>query len=262
VRAAARTKRTTDSARAESIAWHHAQHALVCDELEPWRYGTVVRTPSSPDYWDYNVVRVEGPDPGLGAGELIVEVDRLQANLRHRKLEVEDEGAGARLRDAFALAGWSHERLAHMRRTGPPPAPDPAVAEVHLADTRALRVEWFSDLDWAGDAVERFVVAQEPVLELRGGRAFVVLEDGVAIGFTTVSAPDGMTAAEIDQLYVTPSHRGAGVGRALVHSALAAVDRDPAWIVADDEDRPKQLYERLGFTPVWRLHGFLRRPQD
>jgi ribosomal protein S18 acetylase RimI-like enzyme len=230
--------------------------------LEPWAHGTVVRTPSSPDYWDYNVVRVEGPDAKLSAATLIAATDQLQRNLRHRKLEVEDETAGARVREAFALAGWSHERLAHMRRAGPPPDADPAVSEAPIADTRALRVEWFSEEDWSGEAVERFVVEQEPVLALRGLRTFVAREDGAAIGYTTVSEPPGMTAIEIDQLYVTPAHRGRGLGRAIVHSALAAGGRDTAWIVADDEDRPKQLYERLGFTPVWLRHDFLRRPRD
>jgi hypothetical protein len=32
------------------------------------------------------------------------------------------------------------------------------------------------------------------------------------------------------------------------------------WIGADDEDRPKQLYMRLGFRPVWRSIEFLRLP--
>ena len=32
-------------------------------------------------------------------------------------------------------------------------------------------------------------------------------------------------------------------------------------IIADDEDRPKELYARLGFAPIWRAVEFLRAPR-
>jgi hypothetical protein len=32
------------------------------------------------------------------------------------------------------------------------------------------------------------------------------------------------------------------------------------WIVADDEDRPKELYARLGFRPAWTAMEFQRLP--
>jgi hypothetical protein len=31
------------------------------------------------------------------------------------------------------------------------------------------------------------------------------------------------------------------------------------WICADDEGRPKHLYERLGFRPAWTMFEFMRR---
>jgi hypothetical protein len=34
-------------------------------------------------------------------------------------------------------------------------------------------------------------------------------------------------------------------------AVLAAAGAEDVWIVADDEDRPKELYGRLGFTGVW-----------
>ena len=58
----------------------------------PWAHGTVLRTPSAPAYWDYNAVRVERGD--LGAAALMTAAGELQAGLRHRKLEVEDEALG------------------------------------------------------------------------------------------------------------------------------------------------------------------------
>jgi len=48
-----------DDAAARARAWRDAAHAAVCDVLEPWSHGTVVRATSRPSYWAFNVVRVE-----------------------------------------------------------------------------------------------------------------------------------------------------------------------------------------------------------
>jgi GNAT superfamily N-acetyltransferase len=78
------------------------------------------------------------------------------------------------------------------------------------------------------------------------------------VAFATLAPGDG--AVEIDLLYVTPAHRGRGLGATLVGGALAAGGAGRAWIEADDEDRPRRLYERLGFITVWRRHAFTRPP--
>ena len=58
-----------------------------------------------------------------------------------------------------------------------------------------------------------------------------------------------------------PEHRGDGRGTALTRAAIeAAGDVDELWIVADDEDRPKHLYARHGFSPAWTSTEFLRAP--
>ena len=48
--------------------------------------------------------------------------------------------------------------------------------------------------------------------------------------------------------------------RRLVESALAAGERDAAWVIADDDGRARALYERLGFETVWLQHAFVRQP--
>jgi ribosomal protein S18 acetylase RimI-like enzyme len=210
----------------------------------------VLRTASSPDYWDANCVRVE--NTGLSAEAMISAADELLAGYRHRKLDVEDEATGAAARPVFAAAGWMDDRLVMMLREGPAAA-HPAVQEVPYEATRDLRVEWYAEY---GDreAQERFAVTQEPIVARRGMRAFVM----PGTGFATLAV--GADAVEIDQLYVRPGARGAGIGTALLETALAAGGRDRGWIVADDEGRASRLYERLGFQPVWRLHAFVRRP--
>jgi len=249
---------TRTPTRTDAVAWRRAQQALACDELAPWQHGTVLRTPSAPTYWDCNLVRVEGAVPELDAPALMAAADELLAGMDHRKLEVEDEAAGVRLRPAFATGGWHTERLAVMLRTGPPPPAPAGVEEVPLSATRDLRAEWYVYDASDPEPMHRLAAEQEPIGERRGLRAFVIRADARPIAFATL-AP-GEDAAEIDLLYVTPAHRGRGLGASLVASALAAGGRDRAWIEADDQDRPRKLYERLGFATVWRRHAFTRAP--
>jgi GNAT superfamily N-acetyltransferase len=244
--------------RTEAVAWRRAQQAAACDELARWDHGAVLRTPSAPTYWDCNFVRVESAAPGLDAPALMAAADELLAGMEHRKIEVEDEAAGARLRPAFAAAGWHTERLAVMLRTGPPPPAPAGVDEVPLAATRDLRAEWYVHGASDAEAMHRLAAEQEPIGARLGLRALVIRDDGRPIAFATLAPGDG--AVEIDLLYVTPAHRGRGLGASLVHAALAAGGAERAWIEADDEDRPRRLYERLGFATVWRRHAFTRVP--
>jgi len=90
-------------------------------------------------------------------------------------------------------------------------------------------------------------------------RAFAVRDaGGIPVGFTLLAVADD--GVEIDQLYVTPSARGRGVGGRLVQAAVAAGGRSTAWVIADDDGLARSLYERLGFETVWLPHAFVRQP--
>jgi GNAT superfamily N-acetyltransferase len=226
---------------------------------EPWAYGTVLRTPLAPDYWDVNTVRIEGPDAGLEPSRLMEMVDVLQAGLRHRRIVVEDEATGERLRPAFRDAGWVVDKLVTMLREGPPPTAPDGVVEVPFTQTRPLRLEWHRSEDW-GDQDALHLESAEAVAARNGDRAFVARDGATDIGFTALFSPPGSDAAEIEQAYVTPAHRGRGVGTRLIEGALAGGGHRTNWIVADDDDRPKRLYQRLGFVPVWKRYSFVRSP--
>jgi len=223
--------------------------------VEPWSHGSVLRTPLAPDWWDANLVRVEGPDAGLPAAELIARVDDLQAGLQHRRVVVEDTAAADRLRPDFDAAGWETERLVMLLRSGAPPDAPDDVVEAPYADTRALRLEWHHSSNW-GDEEAVHLDSADAVAQRIGTRAFVTRGD--IVGFCSMLS--GEDAAEIDQAYVTPSARGRGLGARLISAALAAGGHHTNWIVADDEGRPKGLYQRLGFEPAWRWCVFTRLP--
>jgi GNAT superfamily N-acetyltransferase len=248
------------SARERAIAWRHAEHARICDVIEAHEFGTSVRCTRMPTFWNYNSLRVEGPDRGVSADTLIRAADVLQGDLEHRQVEIEDEAAGARLRPGFQALGWATERLAWLLLEGPPPD-GPDFEEVPFADTLDLRLEWSLALPWATDeaAARRFAQHENAAAELRGSRALIARDDGGAPGgFVSFGAQRG--AAEIEQVYVTPVLRGQGVGGALVAAAARAAGGAETFIIADDEGDPKRLYQRLGFRPVWIQHVFTRRP--
>ena len=98
-----------------AIAWRHGYHAAVCGRAGPWAHGTVVRTDDAPSFYEYNLARVEGPHPpgpGPDAEALAAAAEPVLAGLGHRRIEVEDTVAGARLAPGFAAMGWVVERLA------------------------------------------------------------------------------------------------------------------------------------------------------
>ena len=246
----------TETAR-RAVAWHHSRHDAVCDVIEPWAHGTVVRATGYPTYWDYNAVRVED-DPGMAAEELMAFADEALAGLAHRRLDFDLASAADALRPAFEAAGWQSTRLLFMHHEEPPPsAAASGVEEVGYDDVHALRVAWhhedFPDLD-----TRHLVHAREVALG-RGARVLAAMEEGVPAGFAQLEhVGDG---AEITQVYVHPDRRGGGLGTALTTASIAAagVVRD-LWIAADDEDRPKLLYERLGFRPAWIAMELTRLP--
>ena len=203
-----KTPTTTDA-----IAFRRSQDALQCDSVEPWQHGSVLRTPSVPNYWDVNAVRVEAAD--VSAPEMLAAADRYLADCAHRKLDIEDEATGAAARPFFDAAGWLTERHTMMGRVGPPPPVRHDVLEVPLSATRNLRTEWYGE-----HADEAFMAAQEPVLARRGMRAFMAGEDG----YVMMAAGPG--AVEIDALYVTERARGTGLGASLVAAALVAGGQD------------------------------------
>jgi GNAT superfamily N-acetyltransferase len=216
-----------------------------------------VRATSHPTYWDFNVVRVE-EDPAMDVGELAAFADQALSGLAHRRLDFDLIEAADPLRPGFEAQGWKATHLLWMRHEAAlPPGTDVAVEEVPYDAVHDLRLAWHQE-DFDDLESDHLAVAREISLR-RGVRVLVPREDREPVGFAQIET-DG-TAAEITQVYVRPEHRGAGRGTAVTRAAVqAAGDARDLWITADAEDRPRELYARLGFRPVWETMEFLRPP--
>jgi len=240
-----------------ACAWRHARRYAVCDVVEPWAHGTVLRATGYPDYYDMNVVCVER-DPELSVDELVAVADDALAGMRHRVLDFDHVDVAAPLRAGFEALGWRTSRLLWMRHeAAPPPGPDIAVETVPYEAVDALRVDW--QLAEGFVETDNFQAEARRVAEARGVQVLGVREGAETIAFAQIEH-DG-DGAEITLVYVDPRYRGDGRGTALTRAAIVAAGgvRD-LWICADDEDRPKELYARLGFRPAVTTMEFLRVP--
>lgn len=245
------------------MAWRHAGQAAVCDRIESWEYGTVVTASAHPDYWDYNVVRVE-EDPEMTTDELIAFADEALEGLAHRRIDFDDVDSAAGHAAEFERRGWRVTRLLWMLHEEPVPAaagPEIEVETVPYDGVNELRVAWFredfDDFDPSG-----YFEQAKAVALARGAEVLAVRDEaGAPVSFAQLEhVGDG---AEISQVFVHPGHRGAGRGTAMTRAAIAAAGTDgDLWIVADADDRPKDLYARLGFRTAAMSTEITLMPQS
>ncbi len=246
-------------------AVRRAQLERVTSRAEPFAHGTAFFTPEHALKWDLNLLLVDRVAPGIGAHELMAHADRLQgrAGLRHCKLELAE--GGERLRADFEAAGWSVDHLLLMvlrrgadRRGATAPV---SVREVSHDAVRPLAQRWHSELPSSGSSAE-LTEAEAAAARLLGARSFVAERDGAPAAYALL-LDDGDGVGEVDQVYAAPEHRGAGLASALVRAAAAAsLQRgdELTFLVADAEDWPRLLYERLGFETVGARFDFTRKP--
>ena len=200
-------------------AWYHGAQAAVCDVLEPWAHGTVVRATRFPDYYDFNLVRVEG-DPAMSVEALVAFADEALGGLAHRRMDFEIGDVAEPLRAGFEAKGWQTERLVWMRHeASPPPGPDIPVEEVAYDDVHELRVAWHRE-DFPDQGLGDYLAGAREVALRRGVQVLAVREAGPPVAFAQLER-DGQSA-EIAQVYVHPEHRGRGLGTAMTCAAIDA----------------------------------------
>ena len=73
---------------------------------------------------------------------------------------------------------------------------------------------------------------------------------------------DGRTA-QVEDVATSPDHRGKGLASAVVLRAVEealASGHTFVFLIANDENGPKELYGRLGFETIGHTWSFLRKP--
>ncbi len=252
----------TEAARCVAFLRDHAFR--VTHTGSAGRFGTALLYEQLPRVWSLNYLLVERDLDEATAEALAAEADELLggAGLRHRKVEVLDEATGERLAGEFQDLGW------HVERDLVQPHRRPADREVDISfveevDTETLAPVWAEAMrkDFGSDDdVIRQLTEHKRVLAGAGARFFAARVDGVLASYCDLYS-DGRTA-QIEAVQTLERFRNKGLARAVVSGALAASEaegHDLTFLLADQADWPKQLYEKLGFDIVGSVYEFTLR---
>ncbi|HEV2752581.1 MAG TPA: GNAT family N-acetyltransferase [Solirubrobacteraceae bacterium] len=258
---------TTDGFYARALAFEREGQAAVAARVVDLGWGRAYLQPALPLVYDQNLVWASGD--GLDVETAMAEADRVLAGLTHRRLIVDDESAWRELTRPLSGAGWVYETEVVMAHRRPPDrvAGVEAVDEGTLADILPAVEAYVCGQRWGHQAEpRRQLLEHHRRFSAAAGheRCFFVRDgagDGRVIAYCKLWHRHAV--AQIEDVVVLPAARGRGHGRAVVTAALGAaqaLEPELLFIVADDQDWPKELYARLGFDPVGRLRIFDRRP--
>jgi GNAT superfamily N-acetyltransferase len=203
-------------------------------------------------------------DAEVDPDQLVAALDDLYGDFLHRRAVVRDDAEGARLAPHLRPRGWlvEHDVYMALRRPRDREATAGLAVEVdaprhRLAEAAGIREEPYGHDE---EVVQQLVAMRGAVgAAVPSTRFFVGRADDVDAAVTTLYS-DG-TVAQVEDVATLRAYRRRGLARATVSAAIdAAVEtgHDFVFIVADDDDWPKDLYGRLGFDPIGHTWAFTR----
>ena len=238
----------------EALAFVHWLEEACAGRTEPFEYGRGLFRDELPNVWDLNFLRVERGEPD--AQELVTTADELMGDLDHRRVVVDDAALAGRLEPEFPAHGWTVERHLVMEHRRPPEAGRATPARPRRRRTSSNR----SGRSWTGGAASRS--ASVPSSK-RPSRRATSRRSRTATRSRAASSTAGAESARSRTSTTLEEHRGRGLASAAV---LAALDASLAegntltFLLADADDWPYRLYERLGFETTGRRWQFQRLP--
>jgi putative acetyltransferase len=134
----------------------------------------------------------------------------------------------------------------------------PLISEAGAADADALRAIFREYFAWLGPEGWFSDVEAELAALPAGYDAILVARDGEEIGGCVALRPLEGGACEMKRLYVRPSARGSGTGRALVEASIVRA-RELGYMTMRLDTLPtmevaRALYLSLGFRPSERYN--------
>lgn len=231
------------------------------EKVERFDWGRAFLDPDLPDVWDNNFLLVEA-SPAPTATGLATAAERVQSQLRHRKVVVPDEQAGRELAPGLSALGYKTTRLVSMElRRAPDRAGDVAAAgPLDLADAEpALRAFYASAPfdDRQGLVIEQLIERARRLESVTDVRRFGVRADGLVASLCDLYL--GSDIGQIEDVITLRPHRSRGFARAVVSRAVSEAREagaDLIFLVADLDDWPMELYRRMGFDSVAVSYNF------
>lgn len=259
------TAKTDPADYARALAFERGSVAAMVARVEDLGWGTAYLEPALPLVYDENFVWAHAAQ--LDAAEAMRAADRVLAHLPHRRIVIDDEPTWGAASAPFARAGWRWETETVMAHRAAPDRPEPAVA-VEAGPLAAIlpAVEaYITSEPWGRHphtCAQLLEHHRRATVAMEFERCFLVRDNDVPVAYCKLWRRGPV--AQIEDVVVLPHARGRGFGRAVVTAAVAAtrtMELELLFIVADDDDWPKDLYAKLGFRSAGRLRIFDRRPQ-
>jgi GNAT superfamily N-acetyltransferase len=228
----------------------------------PSPLGAGVLTPELPLRYDSNYLLLEQP---ADANEAIAEADRIlgTAGYDHRIINTFDDAIGERLRPAFKALGWRTMRHIFMVQRRQPEKRADASVVVKEVDQSALRPGRTREIlaqPWGTPEVAEQILDAKLLIGRRAETRFFAVEvDDEIVSWTDLYVAQGV--AQLEDIATLREHRGKGYASTIVLHAVEEGKKagaDLVFLVADGEDWPKVLYNRLGFDEIGRLYKFAK----
>src|SRR5581483_2937062 len=169
----------------------------------------------------------------------------------HRRVNLRDAGAIERLEPEFVALGWKPERFVLMAHRRAPDRPaDAPVREVDEPTVRELWAEGIRTFPHGKDEalVQQILEHRRLIAEAIPTRFLVAEVDGRLVAHTELYSLGGV--GQVENVATLPEFRNRGFARALVTRAVELSREEGnelTFLVADAEDWPRGLYEKLGF---------------
>jgi len=239
------------------VAWTTRSLA---EEVHKVDGGWLLRTPALPQVWDLNQLHLTRPVTPAVAVALS---DALQSNLTYRCFQV-DVDPRSSAEEAFRSTGWNVDRDVYMVLASSPEPPIDAsdIEELNEDEATTLMSLWVEE-DHPGISPSSRAQLEEASRRegrLWGERCFgIFAADRSPLAMTKLRTNESV--AWVEDVFTAPWARRQGHARRLVSlaaSLAAARNPDLTFIIADDNDWPKELYASIGFRPVGWTGSFHR----
>ena len=230
----------------------------------PFRFGTAYVRDELPRVWSRNYLSLEHDLDDATPGLLAVEAERVlgEAGVTHRKIEVFDADAGARLAPGLAKLGWQVECDVIMVAAREPDR------DVDLSLAEEVSQEELEPVWAEANRAEGHIDDEDVIRQLAEGKH--VLASAIDVRFFAARADDEIGAycelyshggtGQIENVLTLERHRNRGLARAVVLRALAAsraAGIELTFLLANRDDWPKELYRKLGFDEVGFIYDFV-----
>jgi hypothetical protein len=217
------------------------------EEVVEYEWGRASLSPSLPLAWDANWALVERS--GMTPAEVVAVADEALAGYGHRAMAIRDEAEGERLASEIgAMPGWEAERNLYMLLgeedgKGAGPTRETPLSGCEDLRRELIRGEFPADTEDLEETADQLLEMGRRTGEAGGDRWFVAPPEEPAAACCLLSGGEIGQVEDVGTL--AAASRGAG--------------HRHTFIVADADDWPRLLYEKLGFEVCGILH-ILRKP--